>query len=122
VTILTNEDLTPQVDDAATNETVDPLEQIVERLIAAFEKQKPKRLEETLWSVEQVADWFGLSKVTVEARVVTRPDFPAARPVDSKQAQRRWFASDVVEWARSKTGALPSARPGRKRMQKHANK
>lgn len=84
------------------------------RLVAALEK--PRKLEETLWSSEQIGKWLGLSKQTVELRVVTRPGFPAAlRPVDSKQAQRRWFASDVLEWARMNKGVLPAPRPGRRR-------
>jgi predicted DNA-binding transcriptional regulator AlpA len=92
------------------------IDEFVHRLIAAMDLQKPKKLTETLWNAEQVAEWFGLSRVTVDTRVITRPDFPKAlRPVDSKQSQRRWFASDVVEWARTNTGVTPIARPGRKR-------
>ncbi|KVG83230.1 hypothetical protein WJ36_10720 [Burkholderia ubonensis] len=84
------------------------------RLVAALEQ--PKRLDETLWSTEQIAKWLDLSKATVELRVVTRKDFPAGiRPVESKQAQRRWFASDVLEWARRNRGTLPTPRPGRRR-------
>ncbi|RQZ27335.1 DNA-binding protein [Burkholderia sp. Bp9017] len=84
------------------------------RLVAALEQ--PKRLDETLWSTEQIAQWLGLSKATVELRVVTRKDFPAGmRPVESQQAQRRWFASDVLEWARRNRGTLPTPRPGRRR-------
>ncbi|MFM2465178.1 hypothetical protein P0D87_16160 [Paraburkholderia sp. RL17-368-BIF-A] len=98
-------------------DTADPVMALVtrvERLVAALEK--PKKLDETLWSTEQIAQWLGLSKQTVELRVVTRPGFPAPlRPVDSKKAQRRWFASDVLEWARSNKGTLPASRPGRRR-------
>lgn len=84
------------------------------RLVAALEQ--PKKLDETLWSTEQIAKWLGLSKQTVELRVVTRPGFPAAlRPVDSAQAQRRWFASDVLDWARRNKGTLPAPRPGLRR-------
>lgn len=87
--------------------------QSINRLVAALEKPKA---EETLWSAEQIASWLGLSKQTVEMRVVTRPGFPAAlRPVDSKQAQRRWFASDVIDWARNTAGTTPKSRPGRRR-------
>ncbi|TCG08871.1 hypothetical protein BZM27_09230 [Paraburkholderia steynii] len=87
----------------------------IDRLIEALERPQLKP-EETLWKSEQIADWLGLSKQTVELRVVTRPDFPAAlRPVDSKQAQRRWFASDVMKWARSTAGTIPASRPGRRR-------
>ncbi|MFP3604697.1 hypothetical protein [Paraburkholderia sp. SIMBA_053] len=87
----------------------------IDRLIQALERPQLKP-EETLWKSEQIADWLGLSKQTVELRVVSRPDFPAAlRPVDSKQAQRRWFASDVMKWARSTAGTIPASRPGRRR-------
>ena len=87
---------------------------VLTRLVLALEK--PKRLDETLWSTEQIAQWLGLSKQTVELRVVTRPDFPGAlRPVDSVQAQRRWFASDVLDWARRNKGTLQAPRPGRRR-------
>ena len=97
-------------------ETIDPIEALVERIVEALERRKPRKLEETLWSVEQIAGWLSLSKVTVELRVVTRPGFPAPiRPVDTKQAQRRWFASDVVEWARGNQGSIPTSRPGRRR-------
>jgi predicted DNA-binding transcriptional regulator AlpA len=84
------------------------------RLVAALER--PQKLAETLWSTDQIASWLGLSKATVELRVVSRRDFPAGlRPVESKQAQRRWFASDVLEWARRNRGTLPAPRPGRRR-------
>lgn len=87
----------------------------LDRLIEILERPQLKP-EETLWSSEQIASWLGLSKQTVELRVVTRPGFPAAlRPVDSKQAQRRWFASDVMKWARSTAGTIPASRPGRRR-------
>ncbi|MDR5777370.1 MULTISPECIES: hypothetical protein [unclassified Caballeronia] len=95
-----------------STETIE--ENLIERLVAALENRRP--LSETLWSVDQIAQWLGLSKTTVEMRVVTRPGFPSSfRPVDSKQAQRRWFASDVLEWARSNKGVIPAGRPGRRR-------
>lgn len=87
----------------------------LDRLIAAIEKPQFKP-EETLWNSDQVAEWLGLSKPTVESRVISRQDFPSAlRPVDSKQAQRRWFASDVMQWARSTAGTIPPSRVGRRR-------
>jgi len=104
------------VQTASSIKSRDQIETLIDVLVTALEQLKPKKLEETLWDVEQIAQWLGLSKITVDARVVTRPGFPAAfRPVDSKQAQRRWFASDVHEWARMNTGVIPTARLGRKR-------
>lgn len=97
-------------------ELTDPIDTLIDRLVIALEQRKPKKLEETLWTVDEIANWLKLSKVTVELRVVTRPGFPAAlRPVDTKQAQRRWFASDVVMWARKHRGTLPEPRRGRPR-------
>jgi hypothetical protein len=88
--------------------------EMFERFISALENRRP--FSETLWSSDQIAQWLGLSKVTVEMRVVTRPGFPAAfRPVNSKQAQRRWFANEVLEWARSNRGVIPAGKPGRRR-------
>lgn len=88
----------------------------IDRLVAALER-KNTDLESTLWSIGDLADWFGLSQATIESRVVTRKSFPAAvRPVATTHAQRRWFASDVVAWARNNRGALPVPRPGRRRQ------
>ncbi|MBB2930989.1 hypothetical protein [Paraburkholderia silvatlantica] len=87
----------------------------IDQLINTIEKQRFKP-EETLWSSEQIACWLGLSKKTVETRVITRPGFPAAlRPVESMQAHRRWFAGDVLDWARKNKGTLPAPRSGRRR-------
>ncbi|EEE06887.1 hypothetical protein KTE49_20535 [Burkholderia multivorans] len=87
----------------------------LDRLIDALEKQA-NRSEDTLWDAAQIAKWLGLSKTTVEIRVVTRPGFPAAlRPAGAEQGQRRWFANEVVEWARKNRGTLPEPRKGRPR-------
>lgn len=99
-------------------ETIEQTELIarIDRLVKALEK--PQSPEETLWDMDQIAEWLGLSKRTVETKVVTRADFPKGfRPVDNAQAQghRRWFAASVIEWARQSSDTLP-VRRGRPRQ------
>jgi hypothetical protein len=68
------------------------------------------------WSVEDIGEWLGLSKFTTSQRVVTRPGFPEPIiPAGVQGAQKRWFADEVIEWFRQNRGALPKARPGKRR-------
>lgn len=99
--------------------TLEQYEELLRRIDRVIELLDRKHeAKDALWDVRGIADWLGLSKVTVEARVVSRPDFPqAVRPVDSKQAQRRWFVADVIEWARDHRGSAPSGRRGRTRKE-----
>jgi hypothetical protein len=110
--------LLPHEQTSKTGDASEVLTHLLEKMDAVLDelRKPPLPLEHALWSSDQIAAWLGLSKQTVEVRVVTRKDFPAAlRPVETKQAQRRWFASDVMKWARSTAGSLPGARPGRRR-------
>jgi hypothetical protein len=66
-----------------------------------------------MWSTEQIANWMGLSETTVAGRVVTRLGFPQpVVPTGSREAQKRWFADEVIEWARVNRGTLPDGRAG----------
>lgn len=68
------------------------------------------------WSVEDIATWLGLSKYTVDQRVVARPGFPEPIvPGGVRGGQKRWFADEVTEWFRTNRGTLPKARAGRPR-------
>ncbi|TCK39692.1 hypothetical protein B0G84_5032 [Paraburkholderia sp. BL8N3] len=72
----------------------------LDQIIALLQNRETR--DDRLWSSKQIAEWLGLSTISVEQRVAKRPDFPAAlRPVGTSQAQRRWFASDVIAWARN---------------------
>lgn len=71
-------------------------------------------LENTLWDVEGIADWLHLSGSTVKQRVVCQPGFPKpVQPGGSKNSQPRWFAAEVIAWARENRGTLPSGRRSR---------
>ncbi|TDR82148.1 hypothetical protein [Paludibacterium purpuratum] len=70
-----------------------------------------------LWKAENIGEWLDLSEYTVSHHVVTQPGFPAAiRATGTKECQKRWFADEVIEWARKYRGALPVGRQnGRRR-------
>lgn len=62
-------------------------------LVAAIRERDTPRL----WTVEDIAAWMVLSKSAVY-KMIRQPGFPQpVRPI----AQPRWFAEEVIEWARS---------------------
>jgi hypothetical protein len=69
-----------------------------------------------LWTAEDIAAYLKLAVDTTERRVVTRPDFPAPlQPcLTGVRAAKRWFAAEVITWARQNRSKLPAPRPGRK--------
>lgn len=69
-------------------------------------------LQDSLWSVEEIAGWMLLSASTVKQRVVCQPGFPKPlRPGGLAQSQSRWFAGEVIKWAHQHLGKLPVRRP-----------
>jgi len=69
-----------------------------------------------LWTADDIATYLKLAADTTERRVVTRPDFPAPlQPcLTGTRAAKRWFAGEVITWARQNRSKLPAPRPGRK--------
>lgn len=64
-----------------------------------------------LWSSEQAGEWFGLSEHTFRYKVSVRPGFPEpVSPAGTLECKKRWFADEVVEWARLNRGVLPAGR------------
>jgi hypothetical protein len=90
----------------------------VDRLVRSMAVNKAP----ALWSTEDIANWMGLAERTVMARVVTRPGFPEAfaptGPSDGLNTQKRWFAEEVIEWARRHRASLRPKR-GRSRQVPH---
>jgi len=75
--------------------------------------KKPKISEDDiLWTFSEIADYLKLSVFTVETKVVKRPDFPnALQPcLGRHQGQKRWFARDVIDWARRNSSGIPRGR------------
>ena len=53
--------------------------------------------QDRLWSVEDIAEYFGLSRASVYSRIVSRSDFPRAVKIDG--VGRRWKPADVRAYA-----------------------
>lgn len=75
-------------------------------------------IEDELWTFDDIAQYLKLSQYTVERRVVTQPGFPDAfQPCATgkgSKAVKRWFAGEVIKWARQNRAKLPSARSTRR--------
>ena len=67
------------------------LDEVIRKLV--IELRIPD--EHRLWSSEDIAQYLGLAKRTVAERLVFTPGFP--RPVDV--GPRRWYMTEVIEWA-----------------------
>lgn len=73
-----------------------------------------------LWSLEDIASWMSMSESTVSRRVISHPSFPPAVAPGARlgsNAQKRWFADEVVEWARRHRSSV--ATRGRTRAERH---
>lgn len=72
--------------------------------------------QDELWTCDDIASYLKLSADSTERRVVTRPDFPGPlQPcLTGKRAAKRWFAAEVIGWARKNRSKLPTPRPGRR--------
>lgn len=60
-----------------------------------------------LWSTKEIAEYLLLSEHTVSQKIVVQPSFPTpTQPTASK----RWFAGEVITWARQHKSRLPVGR------------
>lgn len=110
-----------QADAKPAQEDIQALIASVNRLVRAVQTASAP----VLWDVADIAQWMGMSERTVQLRVVTREGFPDpfvptgvpdARDGRRGNAQKRWFAEEVIEWARLHRASLDiKRRPGRKR-------
>jgi len=84
---------------------------VLTELVAQLKKPQISADDE-LWSNSNIADYLQLSLDSVERHVITRPDFPKAlQPCPTgKRAAKRWFAGDIIRWARQNKGELPKPR------------
>ncbi|WP_426781087.1 hypothetical protein [Pseudomonas syringae] len=79
------------------------------------ELRAPKvSIDDELWAFYDIAQYLKLSQYTVERRVVVQPGFPEAfQPCSTgkgSKAVKRWFAGEVIKWARQNRAKLPRAR------------
>jgi len=75
-------------------------------------KKTQLSVEDTLWGNVEIADYLKLATEVVSRHVVTRPDFPESlQPCPTgKRAAKRWFAGEVIRWAKQNKGNLPKPR------------
>ena len=84
-------------------------------LVAQLQRPSVAPTDE-LWTAEDIAGYLKLAVDTTERRVVTRPDFPAPlQPCQTgTRAAKRWFAGEVITWARQSRSKIPKPRANRK--------
>ena len=70
---------------------------LADQLVAAIRQASAIPSERRLWSVEQIADYYGVSASTVYRTLVCRVDFPAAVKVPG--GPLRWVAGEVMDWS-----------------------
>lgn len=75
-------------------------------------------IDDELWAFDDIARYLKLSQYTVERRVVVQPGFPDAfQPCATgkgSKAVKRWFAGEVIKWARQNRAKLPITRNTRR--------
>ncbi|KWS20857.1 hypothetical protein AL062_02770 [Pseudomonas syringae pv. syringae] len=83
-------------------------------------EMRAKRLsiDDELWTFDDIANYLKLSQYTVERRVVVQAGFPEAlQPCATSKgskAVKRWFAGEVIKWARQNRAKLPCPRSPRR--------
>lgn len=90
------------------------LVQSIQDLIAQL--QRPGiPIKDVLWTAADIASYLKLSTYTVERRVTLSPGFPeSVQPCsDGPKALKRWFAGEVIDWARRHRARLPKGRSSR---------
>ncbi|WP_080228268.1 hypothetical protein [Pseudomonas syringae] len=74
-------------------------------------------IDDQLWTFDEIAQYLKLSQYTVERRVVVQPGFPdpfqPCATGNGSKAVKRWFAGEVIKWARQNKAKLPTARSAR---------
>ncbi|KWS31819.1 hypothetical protein AL059_02000 [Pseudomonas syringae pv. papulans] len=75
-------------------------------------------IDNELWTFDDIAQYLKLSQYTVERRVVVQPGFPEPfQPCAigrGTKAVKRWFAGEVIKWARQNRAKIPCARSARR--------
>ncbi len=89
----------------AEQKQIDLLEQIAAQLKIAGGDNR-------LWSLDDIAAYIGLSKSSVQNRIICKPGFP--KPIKlNEERSRRWLPKEVKEWVLSHQGQRK--KPGRPR-------
>jgi len=96
-------------------------------LTALFElieqlKKPHLSVDNELWSSADIAVYLKLSLDTVERYVLTRVEFP--KPLQpcltGKRAAKRWFAGEIIGWAKQNRGNIPKLRARNRQSKREA--
>jgi len=79
-----------------------PQPHIEELLTAILEEIKSAKMPTRLWSVADIAAYLNRSKITIQQRVVCKPDFPNAVriPTNTGKVGPLWYADEVKRYIR----------------------
>lgn len=78
---------------------------VVESLAKAVKMQgRP-----VLWSVDDIAEWWGVHRKTIYADVICCEDFPAPVQI-TPNGTRRWVEAEVVKWFLQRRAKAPRPR------------
>jgi len=90
--------------------------------LVEYLKQPKVSAEDELWTSTDVACYLKLSLDTIERYVISRPDFPQSlQPcLTGKRAAKRWFAGEVIRWAKQNKGNLPTPRKRNRQPRREA--
>jgi hypothetical protein len=79
-----------------------PQPRIEELLISILEELKSAKMPIRLWSVADIAAYLNRSKITIQQRVVCKPDFPKAVriPTATGKVGPLWYADEVRRYVR----------------------
>lgn len=82
------------------------LEQILNEL-------RVSNADNRLWTIEDIAYYLGMSKKSVQNRIICKPDFPDAIsiPVENGATNRRWYPTEVKKWIALQRNRSGSGRP-----------
>lgn len=70
--------------------------QLLRQILQALENQsKPK-----LWKIEDVANYFGMSRATVEQKIISCDGFP--KPFSVNNTHPRWIPEEIIKWVERK--------------------
>jgi len=104
----------------APNEPLELISAIAELVEQLKRPQIP--VDDLLWSYREIADYLRLSQDAVARNVVAQPNFP--QPLlpctKGKKASKRWFAGEVIRWAKNNRSAIPIAKPRRNQSKRAA--
>ncbi len=65
---------------------------LLKQILRALENQsKPK-----LWKIDDIADYFSMSRSTVEQKIISSESFP--KPFTINNTHPRWLPDEVVKW------------------------